>query len=448
MTAEKKPKIVLAPMNIASMPIQVVKALREHGYTAEQMSYTTGEGHKFGYEMDVEFNVKAMGGRVNTHAAALKSYLERDFDIFHFWNKSMFFEGHYQHLTGLDIPLIKSRGKRIAYRFTGYDLRLPSWDKEVNPYSPFHYGYEHIFDEDLQKRYLDFLQEYTDQFLVQDPEMGQFAPKGTKIIPRAMDLSGWEPVGIEKNDIPLVVHAPSNKAVKGSAFVLKAIEELQDEGLKFEFKAITGMAHSEAKEWYKKADIIVDQIMIGATGVLTLEAWALAKPCVVYLREDLFKDFYKCNELPCANANPDTIKAELKALITDYDKRKALGLAGRKTVEKFHDKDKVIKQFISTYKQMMKKKPVVPTQTRDVEYLRAQAEISQKRNVAVNVLNRKLAAMKEELANAKAIDTEDLAKRMSGPEKLDLYDKTLPSIVAKPIKAAYGVKKWMRKKPI
>ena len=54
----KKPKIVLAPMNIASMPIQIVNALKKNGYTAEQLSYTTGQGHKFGYEMDREFNIK------------------------------------------------------------------------------------------------------------------------------------------------------------------------------------------------------------------------------------------------------------------------------------------------------------------------------------------------------------------------------------------------------
>ncbi len=437
----KKPKIVLAPMNIASMPIQIVNALKKNGYTAEQLSYTTGQGHKFGYEMDREFNIKEHGGRINTHTLALREYLDREFDIFHFWNKSMFFDGKYGHMTGFDIPLIKSRGKRIAYRFTGYDLRLPSWDKEVNPYSPFLHGYEHLFDEELQKKYLGFLEEYVDQFLVQDPEMAQFAPKGTKIIPRAMDLSKWEVVGIEKNDDPLVVHAPSNAAVKGTAFIMKAVEELHEEGLRFKFKAIAGMAHEEAKAWYTKSDIVIDQIAIGATGVLTLEAWALGKPCVVYLREDLFKDFYKCSELPVANANPDTIKDQLRKLIKDYEWRQELSKRGRKTVERFHDTDRVIKTFMNTYDGMMKKTPTSPKGTKDVDYLQAQAELSQHRAVVVNVKTRKMTQLQNELKNAKIVDTEDLAVRMTGPEKIDLIGKILPNIIALPIKWGYAIKK-------
>jgi len=444
MTKPKKPKIVLAPMNIASMPIQVVNALKKNGYTAEQASYTIGEGHKFGYEMDREFNVKEHGGRIKTHALALREYLDRDFDIYHFWNKSLFFEGQYGHLTGFDIPLIKARGKRIAYRFTGYDLRLPSWDKAVNPHSPFHHGYAHIFDEELQKKYLGFLEEYVDQFLVQDPEMAQFAPKGTKIIPRAMDLEKWDMVGVEKNDVPLVVHAPSNKAVKGTAFIMKAVAELQEEGLKFRFKPITGMQHSEAKKWYAKSDIIIDQIMIGATGVLTLEAWALGKPCVVYLREDLFKDFYKCSELPVANANPDTIKDQLRKLIKDYEWRQDLSKRGRKTVKRFHDSDKVVKKFIRTYEGMMKKKPVTPKGTRDVDYLQAQAQASQRLSVLNNVKTRQVAQLKVDLKNAKVVDTADLAQRMTGAEKVDLIGKILPPVIAKPIGWLYALKKTVK----
>lgn len=468
MAGKRKPKILLAPMNIASMPIQVVNALKKEGYEAEQLSYTAGEGHKFGYEMDVEYSVKEHGGRIETHGLALKESLQKDFDIYHFWNKSLFYESQYNVLTGLDLPLIKSRGKRIAYRFTGYDLRLPSWDKEVNQYSPFHYGYEHIYNEDIQKQYLEFLEEYVDQFLVQDPEMAQFAPKGTKIIPRAMELTNWDFVGVSPTDYPLVVHAPSNKAVKGTRYIMRAVRELQDEGLKFEFKLISGMTNSDAKELYKKSDIVIDQIMIGATGVLTLEAWALGKPCVVFLREDLFKDFYKCNELPIVNANPDTIKSQLRDLIKDYEKRKHLSVAGRALVEKFHDSDKVVKQYIKMYNSMMRKKPVVPTGTKDVDYLKLQATLSQKSLIKANVLTRKLGAANlaikdykngivpsKELLNdvkmspdkSETLKTSSIPKNISAytpQELLEIYDLTLPKVISKPIRFGYKVKKFFK----
>jgi len=251
-------------------------------------------------------------------------------------------------------------------------------------------------------------------------------------------------VGVENNDVPLVVHAPSNKAVKGTEFIMKAVAELQDEGLKFKFKPITGMLHAQAREWYAKSDIIIDQIMIGATGVLTLDAWALGKPCVVYLREDLFKDFYKCSELPIANANPDTIKDQLRKLIKDYEWRQDLSKRGRKTVERFHDTDKVVKKFIQTYEGMMKKTPVIPKGTKDVDYLQVQAEASQRLSVVNNIKARQVTQLRADLKNAKVVDTDDLALRMTGSEKVDLIGKILPSVIAKPIGWLYALKKTVK----
>lgn len=417
----QKPKILLAPMNFANMPIQIVRELRRRGYEAEHVQYTAGQGHKFGYELDREINIRELGGRIGANISVLKEYIERDFDIFHFWNKSLFFDNQYRELTGFDIPLIKARNKRIAYRFTGFDLRLPSWDLEVNPYSPFRYGYEHLFDETLQKKYLAFLEEYVDQFLVQDPEMAQFSPGNPKIIPRALDLSEWSYIGIEKKDRPLVVHAPSNGPVKGSKFAKAAIDTLQSEGLAFYYKSIQGMAHKDAIEWYKRADIIIDQLLIGATGVLTLEAWALGKPCVVYLREDLFKPFYNTNKLPVANANPDTITDVLRKLIKDHEWRMHLSREGRRTVEEHHDIAKVIDSYIATYSGLVKAEPVRPTGFGDIEYLRCQAELT--RDV-------QLVAEKDQEGRVPL----DPIRRLDGDEKLAILERLLPRSVVWPIR--------------
>ena len=433
-------------MNIANMPVKVVRALRERGHTAEHVQYTFGQGHKFNYELDQEVSVRAHGGRIGAHSRTVKHYIERDFDLFHFWNKSMFFEGQYRHLTGFDIPLIKARGKHIAYRFTGYDIRLPSWDKEVNPYSTFRFGYKHLFDEDLQKKYIGFLQEYVDQFIVQDPEMAQFSPKGTIIIPRALDLEEWDYVGVAPTDKPLVVHAPSKPAAKGTEFVESAIVELRSEGLKFDYKRIKNMSHDVAREWYKRADIIIDQILIGATGVLTLEGWALGKPVVLYLREDLFQPFYKTNELPIANANPDTIKKVLRDLVTDFEWRQHLAKKGRKTVEEFHDIQKVIEQYEDAYKNILDRDTVKPTGTRDIDYLQAQAEISQNLSIVVKHTRKKLEETRQEMVDQELthltsdthteLNSKSAFNSLIGDEKLAILQSLLPRIIFVPIKAA------------
>lgn len=388
----KKPKILLAPMNLANQPIQIVNSLKSRGYIAEHIQYTLGQGHKFGYELDREVNLKEVGGRVKGHAKTLKEYIERDFDIFHFWNKSLFYKTDYSHNTGFDIPLLKVRGKKVLFRFSGFDLRLPSKDKEVNKYSPFNYGYEHKFDEIAQQKFLDFLEEYVDQFLVQDPELQQFCPQA-KVIPRALELSEWENLGVVNKKRPLVVHAPSDDLCKGTKFVVQAVEDLRREGLDFDFKLIKNMRHEEAKEWYKRSDIVVDQLLIGATGVLTLEAMALGKPVIVYLREELFKPFYG-GELPCINANPDNIKEVIKDTIKDYDKRLHYSKLGRRIVEEYHDIDKVVDQFASLYDEVVERPLVRPTSTRDIDYLEFQTLATQKYEVDSRVYKNKFDALR------------------------------------------------------
>jgi hypothetical protein len=371
----RRPRIVLAPMNFANMPMQIVEALRRRGYMAEHAQYSSGEGHKFGYALDNEVDLGTFASKPAAFGATLRHYLDADFDIFHFWNKSFFFVRDYTTLTGLDLPLLKARQKKIIHRFSGFDLRLRSWDLERNPYSPFRYGYDFRADERLQTAFIELLRDYADRLLVQDPELGQFLPEA-RIIPRALDLRHWPFVGVQPTSRPLVVHTPSNPEVKGTRFVLEAVAALQAQGLAFDFRLVQNVSHDEARAWMRKADIVVDQLLIGATGVVTLEAWALGKPVVLYLREDLFRPYYGMADLPVANANPDTVTTVLRELIKDFEWRQHLALAGRRIVETHHDIDKVIDRFIELYETVHRAPARIPAGAADIDYLVLQTEAS------------------------------------------------------------------------
>ena len=370
-------KVLMAPVNIAGQPIQLVKELQSLGIEARLLQYAAGGAHAFGYQGDIFVDTKK--GRQNVQFQTLREYLEKDFDIYHFWLRTLYFAPNYHDFTGMDLPFIKVRGKKIVYRFTGFDLRLKSEDLKKNPYSVFRYGYDHGFNEALQKKYISFLKEYVDCFIVQDPEMHDFFPDA-KIIPRVMDIRKWNYVGPVNKQKPLIVHAPSSKKVKGSEFVEKAIRKLKKENLEFEYKAISGMNNDEAKKWYAKADIVVDQLLIGWYGVLTLEAMALGKPVVVYIREELLEKFE--HDLPVQNANPDTIEDSLRELILDSTKREDLGKLGRYFVEQYHDVNKVAKQLYKLYMDVADKDIKIPSSSADIDYFEYQLELSQyfKRN--------------------------------------------------------------------
>lgn len=336
------PSVLMAPMNFADQPMSLVRALRHRGMQARQLNYSADGLHPLGYALDWAVQIDNLDDQ--TQLDVLQQCLDSAFEIYHFWQRSLVFNRDLDGLTGIDLPILKASGATIFHRFTGLDLRMSREDCEFNPYSPFKYGFASPFDEHRQRAYIDFLSCYVDRFFVQDPELKQFMPDAT-VLPRGLALEQWPKIGIERTDRPLIVHAPTNPAVKGSRQIISALESLRHENLSFDFKILNGISHAEARSWYERADIVVDQILIGATGVLTLEAWALGKPCVTYLREDLFNPFYDTTDLAVANANPDTIEDTLRRLIKDNDWRENLSSAGRETVEKYHDIAKIAAEY-------------------------------------------------------------------------------------------------------
>ena len=344
-------KILMAPVNISGQPKMLVDGLKELGVDARLFQYGK---HKFGYESDMVVDIGTRD-RSDVHLDSLRDMLDMDFDIYHFWFRTFYFGSYYDGFPGFDLPVIKAAGKKILYRFTGYDLRMSSLEMEINPWHAYQYGFQPLCDEVEQKKYLNYLSGFADQFIVQDIEMESYMlaaglPK-PKIIPRSLDLKQWPFLGVRETERPLVIHAPSNSIVKGTPFILEAVEQLLDEGLDFEFKVVQGMTHDEAKGWYERCDLAIDQLLIGWYGVFSMECMALGKPTIVYIRDDLVEK--SSVELPILNANPSNIKSVLKEAILDFDLRQEYSIKQRKYVEDVHDVNKVAKLMKDCYDEII-----------------------------------------------------------------------------------------------
>lgn len=100
-------------------------------------------------------------------------------------------------------------------------------------------------------------------------------------------------------------------------------------------------------EIYRQADIIIDQLCIGAFGMLSLERMALGKPVICYIRENLIETYP--SELPIINANPKTIYNQLRSIISNGELLRNLGEKGRVCVERHHDSIKIAHQLKSLY---------------------------------------------------------------------------------------------------
>jgi len=131
------------------------------------------------------------------------------------------------------------------------------------------------------------------------------------------------------NDIPIIVHAPSNRDLKGTRLILSCIDRLKKEGVEFTFKLLEGLPNSNVLEELRNADIAIDQIYLHYPGIFSTEAMAMG--CAVATRtfEGDENTFF---HPPVCNVNESNIYNKLKHLIGDKKYRLLLAKAGKEYV--------------------------------------------------------------------------------------------------------------------
>ena len=138
-----------------------------------------------------------------------------------------------------------------------------------------------------------------------------------------------------------VLHAPNHRNIKGSGFIIEAIEKLQKEGENIELKLLEKVSNDEVLQEIEKADLVIDQLVIGWYAMFTLEALSLGTPVVCYLRNDLLELYKNSNLLnendpPIHSSQPRGILRDLRVLIHDPKRLEELSSRGPKYVKKHH----------------------------------------------------------------------------------------------------------------
>ncbi|CAM3564639.1 hypothetical protein [Marinicrinis lubricantis] len=264
-------------------------------------------------------------------------------DIFHFHN------GNSLYLQNKDLPLIHQAGKKMIMHHWGNDVRKAAMVSKLNPY-PLPPSY--LTDEQIHERLL-YLSKYIEHAIVQDYETFPYVKDyyaQVHVLPLACHVERF-PVRFpeEKVRIPKIIHAPTNQAFKGSEFVEKAINDLKKQ-YRFEYIRVEKMSHAEALQAYASADIIVDQILCGSYGMLSVEAMSMGKVVVAYIRDDVLK--HNPVAPPIVNANPDNMKEVLSDLLKQPEQLRKIGKKSRAYVKKVHDAEMIARQLVQIYSKL------------------------------------------------------------------------------------------------
>jgi len=140
----------------------------------------------------------------------------------------------------------------------------------------------------------------------------------------------------EGRDTVCVVHGTHHPELKGTADIEQACAALKAEGLPVEYVFVRGLRNHEARRVYARADIIVDQLLLGAYGMFAVEGMGLGKPVVGHLSAEVRVANPILAHCPIVEADARTVVQRLRELAGDPERRHRLGRESRHYVERFH----------------------------------------------------------------------------------------------------------------
>jgi hypothetical protein len=171
--------------------------------------------------------------------------------------------------------------------------------------------------------------------------------------PIDLDAEGgarYAPCYLDSGERPLrIVHAPNHRGFKGTHFLIEAVERLQAAGEAIELVLVERVPNRQALDIYRSADIIFDQCLIGFHGYFALEALAMGKPVMVFIRDP---DTYLANaaECPFVNTPVSMIETNLRMLMRNRGLLRKLGERGRLYIEKYYSFSAFAARLAQVYK--------------------------------------------------------------------------------------------------
>ncbi len=323
-----KLKILQGSMEIANQMHTISKGTSRMDLINHTLNYYPAYlGYVSDYTWPIAGNLRNPG--FNNTLKRLTADIVPFYDFFHFhFGKTL-------TLDHSDLDVIKHQNKGVIMHHWGSEVRLLSTAKKSNPYAKVK-----IADESMLKRNLAFFSGKIPHCIVADEEMYQYVkdyyPK-VSVVPLMIDLEKYKPLEVAPPlpDRPLkIVHAPTSPEIKGTPYVVSAIEKLKTE-YSFEFTLVQKMSHEQARMEYQKADLVIDQLHIGSYGLLAVESMAMGKPVICWI-SDFMKEKYPA-DLPIIPANPDSIEIILRSLLQHPEQLDEIGRKSRIYTERHHD---------------------------------------------------------------------------------------------------------------
>ncbi len=340
----ERPRLVYGPIPIISIKY-MSEAMRRVGFdtlTLVHDVYSINARGDFDQVSDTLFDVPRRPMVTGDFGAF--AWLLRRYDVFHF-----FYDGGFLRRTPLrrlEVQLLHLAGKKVVVMPYGSDVALLNSIQSL----PWRNGLLADYPalgraEDRRRRWIQYFTDHAD-YIVAGLVHFETLPRCDLLTIHyyPIDTDAWAPAGgpstHDGRSGPVVVlHAPNHRAVKGTDALIRACDELREEGLQLTLRLVQGAPNTEVREEMRRADVIAEQFILGY-GLTAIEGMSLGKPVISNLTDEryyaVFRERTRFDQCPIVSSTAEALKETIRRLVVDPSLRSHVGAAGREYVLREH----------------------------------------------------------------------------------------------------------------
>ncbi|MCA0431401.1 MAG: glycosyltransferase [Bacteroidetes bacterium] len=320
-------KILIGDTEIAGIVNTLAIAYKELGYQVTSIA-SKNKYYDYDYDIDPEnlvftfFKLKFKSIRVATFFKKLsklisksveekiKSILIRNIlsntDVYIFVYTTNLWEEERQ------LTYLKRKGVKIISLFLGSDIRDYVAFKEKFKISHWDFSTEiNMPGTELKIKKLAYHEKISDA-IFSVPDQSIYAKRSYFHLQIPMETKKFK-CKIPNNSIPIIIHAPSKPEIKGTDLILKTLDELKNEGIKFELKLLINLPHNKLINELENADVLIDEIVAHGPGFLSFEAML----CGCAVATKYYEESPQCFKPPVFAIDEYNLKDRLRSLLTN-----------------------------------------------------------------------------------------------------------------------------------
>jgi hypothetical protein len=351
-------RILHGPVNVGNQPWVLSRAEREAGHESDVIvSFNTWLGYQNDRELTKEPEARRLGDKFKRAAFGVKA--SRHYDVLHYYfgQSYIYRPGRVETaISFADLRLAKAQGKRVFMTLQGCDVRGAAVSNRTHAVTMCKSDGCKAFaictatlDRVRAKMVKDILP-LCDRVFVLNPDLALHAPTA-EFLPYTSTAIDDIAVSLPKTTgRPLILHAPSDPSIKGTAEIETALDVLHQE-FDFDYRVVKGLPHKEAMQLYKDADLVIDQVLAGWYGGFAVELMAMGKPVAAYIRQE---DIGILNpemrrDLPILPIDPRNLVKDLRSILASRAQWVEQGVRSRRFVERWHHPRKIAAALLRLY---------------------------------------------------------------------------------------------------